>query len=162
MAIKSQIYTVSSLKLAQKIKKTRPSFNNAKDWLDQFFPFPGLEMGFTYGCDLWGQSTTILLCIRPFSANKQQGFILVQACSPVRSLLQKKAPVHSCRVRVMELWSTLCCVFFILRIADNLVSPPTMHLSALSIPHHSIPSTRLSPNPLENFEANSHLCLFPY
>ena len=68
--------------------------------------------------------------------------------------------MHSCRVRVMELWSTLCYMFFILRIADNLVSPPTMHLSALSIPHHSIPSTRLAPNHLENFETNSHLCLF--
>ena len=34
-----------------KEKETRPSVNYAKDWLDQLFLFPGVEKGFTFGCD---------------------------------------------------------------------------------------------------------------
>ena len=74
---------------------TRPSVNYAKDWLDQLLLFPGLEKDFTYGCGRWGQLTTILQCIAPFSAWWQtittNQVILVQACSwPVwkGSLLQ--------------------------------------------------------------------------
>ena len=74
---------------------TRPSVNYAKDWLDQLLLFPGLEKDFTYGCGRWGQLTTILLSIAPFSAwwrtITTNRLILVQACSwPVwkGSLLQ--------------------------------------------------------------------------
>ena len=53
-----------------KFVKTRPSVNYAKDWLDHSFLFPGLvwpEKEFHFGCDHWGQSTTISLCFGPFS-----------------------------------------------------------------------------------------------
>ena len=36
---------------------TRRSVDYAKDWLDPSFLFPGLEKGFTYGCDYWGAAS---------------------------------------------------------------------------------------------------------
>ena len=67
-------------------RKTRPTVIYAKDWLDLVL-LSGLEKGFTLDVITRGQSTTIFLCIRPFSAwlhlNKRPNnqVILVQACS---------------------------------------------------------------------------------
>ena len=171
MAIKSQIYTVSSLKLAQKIKKQDPVSIMQKTDLTNFSPFLVWKWVSHMVVITGGSQKKSSFVLGHFRHGDNQPTEQTAGFYPSASLFsssekvvfcKKKAPVHSCRVRVMELWSTLCYMFFILRIADNLVSPPTMHLSALSIPHHGIPSTRLSPNHLENFETNSHLCLCPY
>ena len=58
--LKSKFFTANIL--AQSfvwggMEEKRLSVNYAKDLLDQFFPFPGLEMGFTYGCDHWGAAS---------------------------------------------------------------------------------------------------------
>ena len=47
---------------------TRPSVNYAKDWLDHSFLFPGLKKSFTLDVITRWQSTSIFLCIKPFSA----------------------------------------------------------------------------------------------
>ena len=62
-------------KIETKIKTTRPSVNYAKDWLDQliighyssFMVWSGLEKGITLDVIAKGLSTTIFMCIRPFS-----------------------------------------------------------------------------------------------
>ena len=53
-----------------KESSTRSSVNNAKDWLDQLFLFPGLVCKRVSPMDVItrGHSTTIFLCTRPFSA----------------------------------------------------------------------------------------------
>ena len=82
--------------------KTRTSVNDAKDWLDQLFLFPGLvwKTFFYLECGHWGgQSKAIFMWMRPFSAwwrtNNQTSnwMILVQACSwPVRRQSFAKSP----------------------------------------------------------------------
>ena len=54
--------------ILQDTRETRPSVNYAKDWLDHSFLFPGLKKSFTLDMITRGQSTTIFLCIGPFSA----------------------------------------------------------------------------------------------
>ena len=53
-----------------KESSTRSSVNNAKDWLDQLFLFPGLVCKRLSPMDVItrGHSTTIFLCTKPFSA----------------------------------------------------------------------------------------------
>ena len=67
-------------------KETRPTVNYAKNWLDQLFLLSGLEKenGFILVVFTKGQSTTIFMCIKPFSAWWQPNdnrVNLVQACS---------------------------------------------------------------------------------
>ena len=131
MAIKSQIYTVSSLKLAQKIKKQDPVSIMQKTDLTNFSPFLVWKWVSHMVVITGGSQKKSSFVLGHFRHGDNQPTEQTAGFYPSASLFsssekvvfcKKKAPVHSCRVRVMELWSTLCYMFFILRIADNLVS----------------------------------------
>ena len=67
-----EVYHYWKVTLTSNLKEssTRPSVNNAEDWLDQLFHFPGLVCKRVSPMDVItrGHSTTIFLCTKPFSA----------------------------------------------------------------------------------------------
>ena len=60
-----------SISVIVKCDENKTQYQPCKDWLGQLFLIPGLEKGITFpqmDVFAFGQSTTIFLCIRPFSA----------------------------------------------------------------------------------------------